>query len=394
MEGGVVGGMGDGVGYRALPRLDPEGLNAYLKSIYYDAGSSGGFSTPEDLYRTVRERGEHRVTSREVREWLLGQQSYAAFKTVKRRFPRPRVVVSEKNGQWDVDCLNMGWYKEWNRDYAYVLVCVDVFTRFAFTRPLLTVRAEAVKKAFEDIFLYNQRPRSVRSDRGTEFVNAVMKSFFRSNGVHHFLTNNEIKTSHCERLIKTLRLRIGRMIRGKRSFNWVDHLEAVTQAYNETTHRSIGTTPLRAMCVEEKAELWHRQYLRNDEATRTGPNADFSLKVGGRVRLSYQSKAFHRNYDENWSRAVYTVTSRRLNQGYEAYKLKSYDNEAVLGEFSQHELQRVVDAEPERFEIERVIKHRTVGPRNARRRQAFVRWMGYKSSYDSWIPAEDVKDLV
>ena len=386
--------MGDKVN-RALPRLETAQLDGYLKKLYYDEGSSGGFSTPQDLYHAAKKKGEYWITIKQVKDWLQTQESYTTFKTVRRRFDRPKLVVSQSNWQWDVDMLNMTWYRKWNRDYGYVLVCVDIFTRYAFTRPLLSLRAGAVKDAFDQIFQYNEKPKTIRSDRGSEFLNGTMKSYFREMGIHHFPTNNEIKTSHCERLIKTIRLRIGRMIRGKRSFTWVDYLPSLTQAYNESVHRSINMTPLNAMCVADKATLWKWQYTRNDAATKTGPNPEkFTLSLNDTVRLSYQSKAFERNYDEKWSKSVYTVTARRMNQGYESYTVKSYDNQPVLGQFSHHELQLVRNAGPERFDIDEVLGEREVGPENAKRREVFVSWMGYNKSYNSWIPAEDVVDLV
>ena len=283
--------------------LDPppnnEERDRYLQEMYTTTDSGGGYGGAKTLYNSVKKAGLYRISFDEIKDFLRSQESYAAFKRVKKHFKRPRVIVSEKNQQWDCDTLNMSFYRKSNRDYAYVLVCIDIFTRYAFTQPLKSLEASSLKEAFENIFMYNEPPKSIRTDSGSEFANSLIRSYFNELQIRFFQSRNEVKTNYSERLIQTLRVRMGRAMNSKNTFNWVDDLQQITQGYNESKHRSINCTPLEAMCLKDKALLWHWQYLRNDTATTTGPSLPFAFEVGDRVRLSFLPKTFRdRAYDE------------------------------------------------------------------------------------------------
>ena len=147
-----------------------EGLSTeeekYLKSIYYDKSHPGGFSGLNGLKRVIDNEGLHKISLKTLKTWLSSQEAYSTFKQPNLKFDKPRLVVYGKNQQWDVDTVNLKYYAKWNSDYKFILVCVDIFTRFVITRPLESLLGESVKEAFTDIFKYNQKPKKIRSDRG------------------------------------------------------------------------------------------------------------------------------------------------------------------------------------------------------------------------------------
>lgn len=276
-------------------------INDYLNSIYYDANHAAGYTGANTVYKAVKSEGQHKITLTRIKNWLASQDAYAVFKPARKTFKRPKVIVSYKDQMWDCDCLSMKYHKEDNHGYAYILVCIFVFTRFLYPQPLTALKGVIVKQAYQDIFSHNEEPASIRSDHGSEFVNQTMKEFFISRAIKHYLTSNEIKTSHGERVIQTLRMRIARMFRANNNFNWVDTLQDVTHGYNNSIHSALNSTPTDAMCATEKSELWHWQYKRNDKATKTGPNKRYIFEIGDRVRISYLRESFHRAYDHSWS---------------------------------------------------------------------------------------------
>ena len=379
--------------WRDLPKLtDLKALDTYLKSLYYNTNSAAAFGTAATLYNVVRSEGKHHITLASIQEWLRKQKAYAFFKKAEKRFPRERVVVSEKNRQWDCDTLSMAFYRKHNHDYAFILVCIDIFTRFLYTRPLKTLQALETKEAFQDIVSTSFKPYSIRTDRGSEFLGSHMKKYLNSQGIKHILTNNELKSSYAERVNRTLRSRIARLIRGKNSFDWVSYIQDLTEGYNNTKHRSLGTTPVGALCETKSSELWRRQYL--ELPTVTGAfHTKFILQIGDRVRASYLTGPFHRNHDENWTREIFTVTHSRLNQGFQKYKVKTLDNDPVEGEFYQEELQKTDDgSEDYEFEVDEFLKSRTVGKGHKRREEVLVSWLGWSKKYNSWIPKADLVD--
>ena len=370
-------------------------MNDYLKSIYYDPKHPAGHGGVTAVYNAVKSEGKFKITLKEIKEWLTSQDAYAVFKKGRKRFPRPKVIVSSKDQMWDCDSLSMKYHSDDNRGYGYVLVCIDVFTRFLYTRPLKALRGTEVKEAYEDIFRFNEEPMTVRTDHGSEFVNKTMKEFFSSRKIKHYLTSTEIKTSHGERVIQTLRMRIARLFRARNDFNWIDHLQELTDAYNASVHRAIDSSPAEAMCATDESELWHWQYKRNDDATKTGPGSPYEYQVGDRVRISFLRQAFHRAYDHSWSKMIYIVTHRRMHQGFQKYRIKAWDGEPLEGEFYKEELQHAGTAGDDDtvFEVEKELARRTVGPKNNRRTEVLVKWLGWSKRYNTWIPESQLTDL-
>ena len=370
-------------------------MNDYLRGIYNDPEHPAGFSGASTVYKAVRSEGRYEITQKQIKTWLASQDAYATFKPARKRFPRPKVIVSSKDQTWDCDCLSLKYHTSDNKGFGYILVCVDVFTRYLYTRPLVALQGVRVKEAYEDIFVYNEKPSTVRSDHGSEFVNKTVEQFFLSQNIKHYLTSNEIKTSHGERVIQTLRMRIARLFRARNDFNWIDHLKELTEAYNTSNHTALNSTPSEAMCDTEKTELWHWQYKRNDTATKTGPNLAYEFAVGDRVRISYLRESFHRAYDHSWTKEIYTITHRRMTQGFQKYQIKSWDNEPIVGEFYKEELQKTVlesDADVQ-YEVESELERRTVGPKGHRRVEVLVKWLGWPKRYNTWIPEGNLTDL-
>ena len=63
------------------------------------------------------------------------------------------------------------------------------------------------------------------------------------------------------------------------------------------------------------------------------------------------------------------------------YVLKDYNGEELLGSFYHQELQQV--GEKEVFRIEAVLKQRLA---KRGQKEYLVKWFGYPSSFNSWIP--------
>ena len=384
-------------GYSFTP-LKPETeeiMKDYLSSTYYNPNNSGGFTGAASLYQTIKLEGKYKITLKEIKSWLSEQDAYVTFKPAIKKFPRPKVIVSSKDQMWDCDCLSMKYHTDDNEGYGYILVCIDVFTRFLYCRPLIALKGERVKEAYMSIFELNEEPSTIRSDRGSEFVNKTIKDFFLSRNIHHYLTNNEIKTSHGERVIQTLRVRIARLFRARNNFNWIDHLQELTNAYNNTIHSALHSTPSEAMCSTDKTELWHWQYKRNDSVTKTGPSLPYVFEIGDRTRMAFLKESFHRAYDHHWSKMIYTITERRMDQGFQKYKVKTWDNEEIMGEYYKQELQKVTIKGDDEiiYEVEKELKKRTVGPKNNQRVQVLIKWLGWSDRFNSWVDESQLTDL-
>ena len=123
-----------------------------------------------------------------------------------KRFPRRRVFSSSVDAIWSGDLLDIHQYARVNRNYNFILVLVDVFSKYAWARPLKNKEGISVAGAFEDIFDTSKRiPCRLWTDRGTEFYNQNVENTLKKHKVQLYSTFNEPKSAIAERFIRTLR---------------------------------------------------------------------------------------------------------------------------------------------------------------------------------------------
>jgi len=91
------------------------------------------------------------ISQRRVMEFLQNQESYQLqFREKKKRVTTPLLLISEVNGHWQMDLINLQKYNE--RGYKWILTTVDVFSKYLWARPLKNKTAEEVKEALSKIF--------------------------------------------------------------------------------------------------------------------------------------------------------------------------------------------------------------------------------------------------
>ena len=72
-----------------------------------------------------------------------------------------------------MDLLDIHQLSRQNKNFRFILVVLDIFSRFAWARPLKDKTGTRVAAALQDIITTSGRkPKRIWSDRGTEFYNA------------------------------------------------------------------------------------------------------------------------------------------------------------------------------------------------------------------------------
>ena len=62
----------------------------------------------------------------------MKQDTYTLHKPIRRRFKRNRVMVGGIDQQWQMDLADMQSMQKFNDGYRYLLVCIDVFSKYAW----------------------------------------------------------------------------------------------------------------------------------------------------------------------------------------------------------------------------------------------------------------------
>lgn len=355
-------------------------MDEYLSSLYYDPRKAGSFGGPAALYKAAKAEGKT-ISLKKIREWLKGQETYTLHRKMVHKFKRNKVQVDGIDDTWDVDLVDMIAYAKHNDGIRYVLLAIDIFSRFAWGVPLINKEATTVRKALDEIVSSGRKPRVVRSDAGKEFHNKLVKKWFDEHGILHTVTRNSTHANYVERLIRSWKARVVKYFQHRNTLRYVDRLQDFVDSYNDTFHTGIKMRPSQVNKQNEQL-LWERQYVEPFVKNQNKKKKKFRYRfnVGDRVRVSYLRTLFQREYDQRWSGEVFTVTSRWNREGIAVYELKDYAGDPIRGTFYEPELQAVTFDENEDFKIEKILKTRGRGAN----KEYLVKWMNWPDKYNSW----------
>lgn len=166
--------------------------------IPYNPKNAGSFGGMENLYLAVRKIGKHDISRAMVKNFLKKQETYSMHRSAYKQFEQNRVMVTGIDDQWEMDLMDMVSHAKENDNVRYVLLVIDVFSKFFWLRALKNKTGAEVERAVKDIMKGNRKPRRARSDKGKEFLAKAVQNCFKSEDVKHFTSHNELKANIAE----------------------------------------------------------------------------------------------------------------------------------------------------------------------------------------------------
>ena len=202
----------------------------YLSSVYYDPKRPRGFGGVHRLYDDVKKEGKFAISRKKFSERLMKQ----ADKPMRRHFKRNRVIVGGIDQQWQMDLADMQSMQKFSDGYRYLLVCIDVFSKYAWVVPLKNKTGPTLGEAFKVILSSGRKPEKIMTDQRTECLNKHFRALMKEEDIELYNTYNETKASIVERLIRTLKTKIWRYFTAKETMRYMDMLPDLVYSYNHT----------------------------------------------------------------------------------------------------------------------------------------------------------------
>ena len=205
----------------------------------------------------------------QVKNILKRIEAYSVQKPARRHFRRNRVLVSGMNEQFDGDLASMENVASYNSGIKFLLVLVDVFSRFLIIRSLKDKKSSTVVNALKNVFTKSniQKPRTIRFDKGREFMGEV-KKYLQKEHIQVFYTqNSQIKSNYAEIVIKTIKRKIYAYFMEKQTYRYIDVLQDLVKSYNDTPHSSLGGVTPSSVTKRNEDEIRYLQYLSRHDKT-------------------------------------------------------------------------------------------------------------------------------
>ena len=300
-------------------------------------------------------------------------------KPITRNFRKRRVISRGVDEIWDADLVEMQKYSKWNKGFNYLLMVIDIFSKYGWIVALKDKKTESVSLAFVHIFKKSKRkPEKLWTDKGSEFISKHFKDFLKKNNIMLYHTQNEEKSSVVERWNRTMKNRMWKMFSANNNTIYWDKLDKLLDDYNNRKHSSIKMSPTEASKKVNEKQVFANLYEDEIYLKPGKPN----LSIGDKVRISkYKRKVFDKGYTPNWTEEVFVIDKVNLTKPV-TYNIVDLLGEKVEGSFYEKELQK---AKQQTFRIEKVVR------RDNKKKKALVKWKGYSDKFNSWV---DFKDLV
>ena len=338
--------------------------------------------------------------------------------------PLTNVVSQRPFFHIGIDCA--GPLNVTSEGYVYLLVLVDVCTKYVVLRPLKNKQSDTVAKELIKIFGDYGFPQIIQSDNGTEFRNQLMGHLSKNLGIERRYSTpyhpqgNGISEANVKIALNTLRKMIksdgrdwdlylpmvqicmNRYIKNKTLSSPFSLMYArrVTMPDDYESQNRKAPIPQDLMTIEELEErikymeeivfpaINERTQKINEEYARKYNNKKVmvDIPVGAHlmVRLDRREGKLSPIYE-----GPYTVVRRNAGGSFE---LKDEQNELLHRNYTPSELKVVnideSNIEDEYFEVEDIRDHR--GSRGDR--EYLVKWLSYGERENTWQKADDFTD--
>ena len=306
-----------------------------ISDVYYNSRSPACYAGANAVFRECKKRNKN-ITRAQVDNFLAAQEAYTRHRQARRRFRRNITQTAGLDVDWQADLADLRMLKLQNNGYQYLLVCIDVLSRFAFVVPIKRKTPQLTGAAFEHIINTTDRlPWILTTDRGLEFKGKPFQQVMQKHDIQHkYATSPDVKCAIAERWIQTLKSRIWKFFTRNKTKRYIDVLPDLVSAINNSVNRTLKRTPA-SVTSKNQTTVWLHLYGRQRNTVK-------QFKIGDRVRIAIEKHVLSKGYRPNYSSEIFTV-SKILPRQPATYKITDDDDEVIEGVFYNEELIRVVD---------------------------------------------------
>ena len=148
--------------------------------------------------------------------------------------------------QFQADLIDFSRLQKYNDDFKFILVVIDVFSKYAYVECIKNNSSMSVIAVFSKTLKQSGHFSTLQTDLGTEFTNKAFRSWLKHHIIHFFTTHNhELKASIAERFIRTIKEKLWRYFTYENKQKYTHVIQKLVHAYNHTYHRSIQRSPVQ-----------------------------------------------------------------------------------------------------------------------------------------------------
>jgi hypothetical protein len=287
-----------------------------LKTIFYNPKT--GFSNLKKLKEEVK-KNNIKLTGAEIETFYKNQDVNSMFKPIRKPKYFNSITANYAGHIYQIDIINYQRYKYNN--YQYILVVIDIFSRFVQAEAMTNRRLSTIIKAFENILTRIPPPYKLQCDNEfnkKSFIDVLEKYDIEPSFFDPYEIN---KNALVERVNATILMILQKIRLATSKFNWNKYLDDVIENYNNSIHSTVKHRPIDIFKGKETNE--------QDIIKIT-----YKLSAGDKVRKVLSKKAFDKIDTIRLSKNIYTIEKVNKN------KIKLFEDDKL---YKPYELKQVYE---------------------------------------------------
>ncbi len=266
-----------------------------IKSIFTNPKT--GFKSVLNTYKEIKTLHPNlKITKKQVEEFISNQSVSQIHKQQKIPIQEFNQIKAPSLGMFQCDLIDVSNYKGYNSGFRYILIVVDIYSRFCFMEPITNKTSikvlETFNKIHKKIIKNDVKIYSMYSDKGSEFKQIQKElpdtKFFFKN------VDNHRGTGLIDNRIKFFRELLEKYLTHSKNLKWVDVVESLCDNINNTINRNTK---------HKAVDIWNRKE-KNEQEFREPPK---TYKVGDSVRIRTITDKFTKSSTGRFSNKIYKI---------------------------------------------------------------------------------------
>ena len=386
-----------------LPRQEPfnsvDAISMHHDICYRDNNTKNGKQKCDDEMllelnllepKTIRERIDKDlvrklISTKKRLGWGIkwtNQLANELHKPIRRKFKKRLVVAKNVDDIWAADLVEMQPLAKYNNGQKYILMIIDVFSKYGWAVPIKSKTGLAVADALRKVLKEGASPAMLWTDKGKEFYNKNVATLLHKHNIKLYSTENEEKASVVERWNRTIKTNMWKYFSANNTKRYIDILQKLIDKYNNTKHSSIGMKPTVAREPSSYQHVFENLYAKNTKERRKEPK----FHLGDKVRIMKKKKHFEKGFTPNWTEEIFTINKVKSTKP-PTYIIQDLNGETIKGSFYEAELQKT---NQDTFRIDKIVKKRT---NKEGIKEAYIKWKGYNNNFNTWLPVSSLERL-
>lgn len=290
-----------------------------------------------------------------------------------------------------------------NKGRRYIIFAYEQFAKFvcaiATKTKLATNTIRFLQQIREDYPFYTLA--TLVTDMGGEFSGHKLKLYEKNNDIYHSYVYSEMKSTGVERLIRTWRSAVTRMMMELNTRDWSSSfLQQFVNNYNHRTHTTTRQKPFDVFSNGNDSPAAFAAFIASKRRDvkkiiaipKKSQELPSSLDVGKYVKIARLKNIFEKesSFQPNYTEEIFRVSSIERNQRIPYYNLEDLQEKPILGSFYKELLVPFQFDPNAEFIIEKILKKK----KEKDGWWYLVRWRGYRKEFDSWVNAKQMSNNV